>query len=207
MSLYGPIVTGYDLELAVLDTLRRYFRADLADFERSLERGARSIEYPRSWTTATTLDRWPETQLPAIVVVSTGLAEPPEYGAGGLSPLSGWWDVAVAAITSASDGEAAARLSKWYAAIARRVLLQHGDLGGLAAGVRMTDESYDLVPFEDGRVHAGAEVGFAVRVEDFTDPRAGVLEPPEDPYADPGDEPSVDDVIVTVERVESTTHP
>jgi hypothetical protein len=71
----------------------------------------------------------------------------------------------------------------------------------------MTDESYDLVPFEDGRVHAGAEVGFAVRVEDFVDPRAGVLEPPEDPYADPGDEPSVDDVIVTVERVESTTHP
>jgi hypothetical protein len=200
VSLYGPLVTGHDIEQAIETTLRAYFPGDLGDLSaRLFEDNRRGIEPIRSWSTATTVDRYPEQQLPALIIVSTGTAEPPTQVDG---RWSAWWDVGIAAITAGVDGALAARTAKWYAAVARRVLLQHPTLGGLAGGLTFTDESYDVVPFENGRTHAGAEVGVSVLVSDLVDAHAGPTEPPADPWADPGDFPAADEVTMAVQRVE-----
>lgn len=202
-EVYGPLVTGHDVEAAVETTLRAYFPGDLGDLAYRVKGDRRGIEPIRSWSTATSVDRWPEAQLPAIVIVSTGLTGEPSQVNGS---YSAWWDVGVAAITAGTDGAQAARVAKWYAAVARRVVLQHATLGGFADAVTLTDESYDVVPFEDGRVHAGAEVGFSILVGDIVNAHAGPTEPPDDPWAEPEGLPAVDTVTLSTHRVEGATH-
>src|SRR5690606_7735445 len=76
-SIFGPIVTGADVERAALDTLKTWAPEYLAWVERATGREPGSLARPRSWVNSTSIDRWPEEQLPSVLLLSTGLAEEP----------------------------------------------------------------------------------------------------------------------------------
>jgi hypothetical protein len=82
-SAIGPIVSGHDVEQATLAVLRRWMPTYLAEAERQTGRVVGSLPVIRGWTVATTFDKWPEDQLPAIVLISPGLASPPDADGSG----------------------------------------------------------------------------------------------------------------------------
>lgn len=203
-SIFGQIVDADQVEAAVLETLRKWLPTYLAEIER--QRGITppgSLPRPRSWTVASSLDKWPDHPLPAVFAVSPGLAEEPlRTSRGGYRAP---WGVGVAAVVSAKDRAASRRLAAMYGAAIRTCLLQHRSLAGFATGLDWIDEDLDNAPPEQARTLAIAQELFVVTVDRVLDPAAGPAQP--DPEADPtepyDDWPTVQTTDLDVEAMTS----
>lgn len=199
-QVFGRVVTGTDVERAVLDTLKAWMREYLAWVERHAERSPRSLQMPRSWVSATEVERWPEEQLPSVLVLNTGLAEPPERDGEGAFRAS--FAVGIAVIVSAKDRAETDELSKLYVTAIRAALLQHPSLGGFADAVEWVDENYDALPAGPGgsrrRQLAAGQVVFRVTVGDVLVSPGGPTAPRDNPYEEP-EWPFAETVEVTIE--------
>jgi hypothetical protein len=182
-SAIGPIVTGAEVEQAALDVLRRWSSTYLAHLEvqHGLEPGA--LPRLRAWTTAPEFEKWPEDQLPAVLLVSPGISEEPLPDGAGYYRVR--FSLGVAVIVSAASLADTARLAKWYGAVMRTILLQHQSLEGFAGGITWVDENYDDVPSEDTRTLGASQSIFAVEVRGFARRWNG----PATPFRLPGDDP------------------
>lgn len=198
MSVFGSLITGSDVEAWVTDTLQTWMATYLGEMERRTGRPGGSLQPPRSYVTVNELVRWPEEQIPAVIIVSPGLAdEPARHGDGG---YTAGWVVDIGVIVSASSRQATSELAKVYAVAVRAALLQHRSLGGRASGVSWVDESYDDLPAEQGRTLAAGLGRFHVRAKDVVNSDAGTANPvpPPDPVIPPGDWPTVREDGVTI---------
>lgn len=186
MTVYGPVVTGEDVENAVIGTLRLWTPAYVAEISAHSGRGRATLPKFRSFTSAAEADAWPEDQLPACVVVSPGLYRQPWKDGNG--KYRAQWDVALAAICSGSDRASTLKLLRLYCAALRLTALQNPSLGGFGEGVTWLDESYDdSLGFEDSRTIAMGLVRLAVEVSSVVSSFGGLKQVPTDPDADPGD--------------------
>jgi hypothetical protein len=193
VTVFGRVVTGYQVEQAVIETLnalaaRLPARARAAD--RPGGRPGRAPGRPRSWTTPNEFQHWPEEQLPAGVVISTGLAEQPRSD--GVT-IGAAWTIGVAVVVSAPDRMRVDELAKLYSAAVRSILLHKGSLGGFAAGFVLDDESYDDVPDAQGRTLGAGQVIGRVLVDDVNATRGGPASPSAAPEVAPPDWPVVPD--------------
>lgn len=202
MSIYRPIITGADVQAAAMDTLQLWMPAYVAELERQTGREPRSVPLPKTWKhTTEKLQRWPEDQVPAVIVVSPGTEGDP------LVNGDGTYDVAfvlgVGVIVAARDQPSANDLVKLYAAAIRTLLVQHASLGGFASGLVWSDEKYDGLPADYLSVGAGAELTFFVAVSGVMSEDGGPGDPPDDPYDDPGEWPTVEttELILTAEEI------
>lgn len=202
MSLYGPMVTGAHVEAAAIETMQLWMPGYLAEAERQAGLDARSLATPRAWkTTNEDIDHWPELQLPAVVIVSPGIVErPTKDGAGRYTAVFG---LAIGVVVNARDQAAANLNAKLYGACVVAMLLHHPSLGGFASALDWVDLSYDDVPADYLSVGAYAAAGFEVTVPDVLHAYSGPTEPPDDPYEDPGDRPTVatTDLTLTAEAL------
>lgn len=194
IRVFGPLISSTDVEEAAEATLRAYIDDYLYMAERVTGRGEGSIARPGSFNLRGEFATWPEDQLPAIVLISTGLAQPPErVGARYHTVYELHVGIAVSAKTGPEPGSAqtaAERLVKLYGAVCTRILTQHPSLGGFAEGIRWFDERHG----ESNRTPDGA-VGltrdtFHVHVTDVIDTYAGPATPstssvPVDPNTGP----------------------
>lgn len=191
-DVFGNLVTGTDVEAAALSTLKLWAPAYMAWAERSTDRAPGSLPAPRSWVTASGVERWPEEQLPSVLLVSTGLAEPPSLDGSG--SYRGTFALGLAVVVAARDRADADALAKLYVATLGAILLHKPSLGGLAAGVEWTDEKYDALPGDPAkrRQLAAGQAVYTVDVRDIRSGRgAGPLTPPDDPQAPAPDDPTV----------------
>jgi hypothetical protein len=198
-SAIGPIVTGRDVELAALRMLKRWSSTYLAEAERQTGRTVGSLPRVRAWTTAPDFEKWPEDQLPCVLLISPGLAEPPNVR--GTGNYRARFSLGIAVIVSAARMDDTAALAKLYCATLRACLLQHQSLEGFAAGVTWLDENYDDLPSIDDRSLGAGQAIFAVEVDGIstrwngpTSPDSEPPEPPTDPI--PAD-PTAERVVVT----------
>jgi hypothetical protein len=140
-SAIGTIVTGRDVELAVLRFLKRWAGAYLAECERQRGFAPGALPRIRTWTIANEFETWPEDQLPCLLLVSPGLAEAPMPDGAGVYRAK--FTLGLAVIVSARTGDETAALAKLYCAAMRAAILQHQSLEGFATGVEWIDENYD----------------------------------------------------------------
>lgn len=161
-SAIGPIVTGRDVEVAAIRVLKRWSGTYLAECERQRDYEPGSLPRIRAWTASPTLDKWPEDQLPVVIVISPGLIDGPSPDGRGLYRAR--FSLGIAPVTSAAGLERTAELAKLYTAALRSCLIQHQSLEGFALGVEWLDESYDDLPLDDGRTLGAGQAIFAVEV-------------------------------------------
>lgn len=180
-SYLGEIVLASDVESAIIDHYKLWQTTYLAEIERLQSRDAESLPVIRSYTTKNELDKFPEEQLPAMVVVSPGIVtDSMEHeGAGFYSAL---WDVGVAVVASGREESTTNVLRGIYGAVTRAIFLQH-PATSVGAIEEWVDESYNDLPVDADRTMAVVQLLFRVRVERVIESNAGLLEPLDDPYA------------------------
>ena len=188
-SIFGRIVTGADVEEAAMHTLKLWSSTYLAELERQHGLTAGDLPRVRSWTTAPSFDKWPEDQLPAMVLVSIGLGGPPEKRRS--SVYTARWLLSIAAVVSASTQQQSHRLAELYVAAHRALLLNRQSLDGFGAdGTDWLEESYDDMPYDDARSLGWGIAHFTVQVDDVQTVHAGPttpdvpLVPDTDPWPD-----------------------
>lgn len=172
------VITATDVEDAAIATLKprlEYYLEQLG------------LPIPRAWTRQTRFNKWPEDQVPAIIIYSPGLAEEPNKR--GTGEIDARWTLGIAALVSARDQNSTDRLAKEYGALIRASILQESSLGGFARGVDWMDESYDEIDVMQNRTLSAAEMVFSVEVE-------GVVNARELPYMPDGPIPTPSDFVV-----------
>lgn len=211
MSIYGQIIDGSQVEDIVTNFLKRWlpqYVAQVAD-DRGLERDA--IPAPKTWANTTEFNLDETTQLPAILIITNGLAERPQrFGDGSFNAK---YVIGIAVVVSAGGDDparATSRLAKRYAAALHTLMLQQSALeSDLVAGVSWDDESYDDVPSEQGRSLASVRAVFTIEIRNVLNANDGPILPddPPDPTDPPGTWQTVRDpdseppyTPVTVER-------
>lgn len=205
-SQFGPIITRLDVEAAVVAHLQAWSLTYIAEVERQQELDAESLPPIRNYTTVGSgIEKWPEDQLPMLLIMSTGLAEPPKREGRGLYRAS--WNCGIAAITAgggADPADSAKRTAGYYQGAVRAAMLQHPSLGGFAAGVTWVDERYDELPVEQSRSMAAASGFFRIEVEGVADSTGGVATVPDNPYDSPPDLPTADELELEVNPTDDT---
>lgn len=198
MSVYGRIIDGTDVELAAESCLKFWIHRYLAEVERQHDVTVGDYARPRSWKTANEMDRWPDDQLPAIIIISTGLTgdRPTAEGDGSVRAP---WGLGVAAVVSANTFGNTRTLALRYAAAIRACLSQNQSLrralDGSVRGVTWLDERYNELPPEDGRTIMAARLLFEVEVADVIN----VNTRPPEAEPEPEDWPTVEAVTNTQE--------
>lgn len=185
MSIFGPIIDANQVEEAVRDTLQLWFPTYLRELENQRGMTEGEMPPPRAYVVSGDNDREPEDQLPAVVVVSPGLAENPfQEGDGSFRAP---WSVGVGIFTSARDRESTEKLVRQYCAVARTIMLQKQSLGGFADGTEWIDEDFDEIEFDDTRTIGAGLVEFTVMVAEVVNRRGGPAKPTlPDPVGQPG---------------------
>lgn len=180
--IFGPIVTASTVEQATIATLQAWLPTYIAELERREGLDPGSVAAIRSWATVNKFRRAPQEQLPAAIVVSPGISQPPERRGDGL--IDAWWRIGVAIVVFASTREATNDLAKLYAAAVRTIIVQKPALAGdpaapepLATRVQLISELSDDVPPDYLEVGATGQVEFDVLVEGIAQASTGPAEP------------------------------
>lgn len=185
-NVFGSVLDGAQVEETVQKFLARWLPTYLSQLaaDRGLPRDAWLREnWPPTWTNSTTFDLDETTRLPAILILSTGLADRPEMEGDGNYRAK--WTVGIAAVVSANDQEATNRLAKRYGAAIRWLMIQHQSLEDPnVEGLSWEDEAYDDIPSGQRRTLASARLVFVIEYRHVVNRLDGPVlpdEPPEDP--------------------------
>jgi len=162
-SIFGQIVTGLDVEQWCMEELATWSSTYLAEVERQSGLSGHDLARVKSWVTGPSLDKWPEDQLPAGLLISVGLAERPSMSGDG--SYNARWQMGLAIIVSARTEAETHRLAMLYIAAHRTLLLQRPSLGERTLGVDWQDENYDQLPYDDIRSLGAGMANFTVEVE------------------------------------------
>lgn len=190
MSLFGPLRHGGEIEDAVLASLQLWLPDYLREVERQAGLDAEVLEGPRSIGWAPEMTKWPEDQLPSLIVVSPGTSEDPERDGEGVHRARFALNVGV--VASAADERDTRRLAQLYGAVVRGCLLQHRILAEEIQVVAWNGEGYDDIPqaAEMRRTVALGLNRFTVEIGDLVSDTQGPGEPTDG--GDPGDWPVID---------------
>lgn len=178
----GIVITGADVEDAVLTHLKTWFQTYLYAIEEAQSLSYDSLPVPRGWFAVNEFDKFPDDQLPTVLVVSPGLYdEPREEGRGRIRAR---WTIGVGVVVAGPDRDTTRRLSRWYIAAARLAMVQQQSLGGFSTGVNWLSEDYTQLDVEDARFLAAGTANFWVEVtqagERWEGPGSPVVSPPGD---------------------------
>lgn len=194
MSVFGNITTSVDVEGAMEAHVVKWITTYLREVERQKGLKVGLLPSPRSYQKRNELQRWPEDQMPAIVIVAPGTAGTPKRKGDGTYDAN--WVCGVAAVVSSTDKESTRTMASYYTAAIRAAVLQHRSIGGFARGVTYEDERFDDLPEVQGRSLVSGQVFFTVQVSAIVDSSQG----PSQPSDDPAEWPDVETAQVTIQK-------
>ncbi len=184
MSIIGPIILPQHVKDAVARTIRAFMETYLAEVERAAGLDPRSLLVPKPGSYITReddrLEDWPESQLPAVIIMSPGTAERPAVDGDG--EYAARWAVNVAVVASGNSQLATSDLAGYYAGAVRALLVQQGTLQGFANGTTWKGERYGDLPADARRTLATSIEVFEVRVENVVTRGLGPRKPLDEPY-------------------------
>ena len=205
-TIFGPIFDGSVLTRAVLATLKAWFPTYIKEIE--LQRGYTpgEIPAPKTYVERWAFDSYPDDKIPAVIVVSPGMFEPPRRDGDGT--VSGWWSVGVGIIAAANTEDNSERLAKVYGAGARMIMEQKGylDESWEFNGCIVLDETYTDIPdIEQARTMRSVHVVSRVQVINMWDAFGGPAQPAApDPVNQPGSQwPDVQTTFIDIESKKS----
>lgn len=184
-NIFGTIVTGKQVRVAMKDHLQAWFPSYIAEIGREDGRDGGALPLFRSYVSRLDMPegRYAEDQMPSCVIVAPGLVEEPIKKSG---MYIARWGVSVGAVLSGQDFENTFELTELYAAAIRSSVVQHPGLGGFATGTDWLSERYDEIPNEMQRTLGAGSVQFVVEVQNAVNPKDGPDAPLTDPIFDPG---------------------
>jgi len=202
--VFGPIVSGGAVRAAVLDTVRLWLPAYLAEVERQRGHTPGALGQPRSWRRPPDIWKVADQQSPAVMVLPPVWNGQPDREGGTRGSVQASWRVAVAVVVNVGGGDPdwSGEVAADYCAALWALLEQQGSLGGVAADTRCVDLDTALLTQADQRQRALAagSVSAIVMTRDSLRRREGPVEVPADPYEDPGVWPVVETANVTVDK-------
>jgi hypothetical protein len=195
MSLFGEMSYGGELELAVVEHLRRWMPTYCKEVARQ---HSSPLAEPKSYTVVSEYARWPENGLPAVIVESAGLVDEPEES--GERFLSGTFAVEVAMVVQGKDAISTRRQAQHYGLAVIGSMLQHRKLSDLIFVSKMTGAGFAGQNLELRRTSVVVAAVFEVTHEKFLNTGEGPIAP--DPEGSPPEWPTVVSTEVDVEEKE-----
>jgi hypothetical protein len=205
-DIFKSIIDGGVVEGWVEDTLKAWWEVYSRELE--IQRGETPGLHPQpaSWVVidGPEADREVADQMPAIIIISPGLnGQRPIHD--GRGQYRATWLVGVGLFVSASTREDTKNLVRFYAAVARAIMLQKSSLGGNVARTTWLDESYDdNFNFTDQLTISAGSVIFEVEVDNVVTHGAGPVADP-DPGTQPGSQPHYANRVIIDLRKERIT--
>jgi hypothetical protein len=206
-TAFGPILSAFEVEHALVACVRIWIRDYLAEMERQRGQAVEGMPWFRSIVVAGAPEKWPEDQLPALLVSSPGLAETGTrrgievHGDGGYVAR---YRVDAVCEVSARGNRQAIRLARVYAAAVRALLIQQplrkpSNPPPWLRRVEWTGEDFTLRDWTVDRTRCAGRVSFVVEVADVMTRGLG----PRQPYYQPA-EPTEPPEPMLMPDVEST---
>jgi hypothetical protein len=175
-SIFGPIITGGDIEDWTLALLKRWYSTYLAEVERQHAMSGHDLPRPLAYAIGTSFDKWPEDQVPAVIVATRGTFDRPTRDGGGI--YNARWAVDVGVVCSASTQAQSHRLAQLYTGAARDLILQRPSLDGqLWGGIIWTGEDYTGLAYDDTRSLYSGSVQVAIQANAVAVANAGPTTP------------------------------
>jgi len=202
-SIFGPLVSAVDIELAVAGVLQRWIDTYLLKAERHHGLEDRFLVRPRSIRISSEADKLPEDQLPALLVMSPGTVEDAPV-MNGESDYTAVWELSISGVVAARGTPNGYSLAMQYARLwamaIRGVVVQQQDERGVFAWWDWQRERYDLIDADGERTIAAGRVSVQVQTYQTIRRWAGPIEPavPPAPPGDPGPDPEWP-VVETIE--------
>lgn len=144
-----------------------------------------------NWQHTTDFDVTETTQLPAVLIINTGVNGTPQREGDGSYRVT--WLIGIGVLVSAGGDNPAlnsSRLAKRWGAAIRCAMVQYCLDNPSVEGIGWEDEGYDDVPTELQRSLASARLVFSVEYRDVVNTNLGPGQP--DPHPDPVTEPYED---------------
>lgn len=206
----GPMVTGADVEDAILATLKDWLPAYICEAERDHQMEVGSTPWPKGWAiTGRDLQKLNSDQLPCLVLMAGGVLTPPrKEGPPGVYTAT--WGVEIGSVFNAAWGRSSRRHAQLYAAAIRTCLIQRPmpALGEVVVDPR--GEVYDEMDFADSRTYSASVVSFDVEVRGMGWDSGGpppAAAPPTDPTVPFEPWVTVTDVEIDVRNDLPPNHP
>jgi hypothetical protein len=205
-SIFGPIVSVGDVEGWTLALLKRWISTYLAEVERQHGRSGSDLPRPKGWAIGSSFDKWPEDQVPGVLVSSRGTVDVPRKRGDG--SYRARWAIEPGVCCSGRTQAESHELATLYGVALRLLMIQRPSLDGHASGTVWLGEQLDDLGYDDSRSLYAVRNVFAVEVEDVAFAGAGPTLP--DAPLEPDDTqpwppwPEVETVDVDVENVAVT---
>ncbi len=214
MSIFGEIISTYDVEQAAVKTLREWTNDYLAEIERKRGLPKKTIPRPpafESYHGGVDLESWTQDVAPEVMVICKPLGAPEIRGQGGYGQgydltVGCLWVGTGSALAERPEDEARAVAS--YLGAASMLLVQQPTLGALSERLRMTAPPTISLPNPDRRDIALATTQFEVWVATIIEEGEGPLalgQEPEEPYPE-GPEVETTSETVKAEPVTEAIH-
>ena len=179
------MVTSYDVELAILETLKAWLPAYLAEHDRQHGLDPGWTPAPRGWVlTGRTLQKLVSDQLPVVVLMNAGLTGPPRKE-GPPGTYTATWAMQLGTLISAAWGSDSRQRAAAYSRAIQLALEQRG-LAGITAAFAWTGELPDEYDFAGTRTYSATVLGLNVEVRNVAWSAGGPppdAPPPDDPTA------------------------
>jgi hypothetical protein len=138
VSIFGNIISDDVVEDAVTATLQRWIDTELSEIERQRHVAVGFYARPRAWEIRNDMDKWPEEALPAVIVISTGLADAPVRD--GRRDYRATYAIGVATVCGSVNASEARKSAHRLGAAVRASLVHHQSLDhGINSQVRGVD--------------------------------------------------------------------
>jgi hypothetical protein len=207
MSVFGQILSPAVVEQWIIDLSDKWFDEYLAEMER--QRGLEPNYYPRlkSLVTANDFDGfWPEDNLPCLLVMNSGMAEPPARD--GQGEWRTRWLFGIAVIVSTDTRKDTRSAMHDFSMAFTAMILQHRSLEHPEAilGTSWVDGRPSAIPAPEGdtrRLGAG-QMMFNIDVKSVVSERGTPPEPDPrpDPYVPAGDRQEISSGHATIDLVQ-----
>jgi hypothetical protein len=191
--VYGEFTGAHHVEAAILSLLWKWLPSYQYEVSREAGMDPEHLKPVRSWRVATDMERFPEDQLPGVILVNNGVAEPPvKYSTDdGASTYMAYWviQLGIHAVAKGQKVRAAPRaltLARMYSLAIRLAMLQQRDEDGVMGMVDpLTEVPGGALSVEDDRTTCLAVCSFRVQTFSYAEWGAGPTEPIYPPETDP----------------------
>jgi hypothetical protein len=205
---FGDFAGGHNVDLVLYNLIDKWLLTYLYEIARRSGEEFDELKPFRSWRVSTELEKMPEDQTPALIMVNLGLADNP-VKRGSSSPGQSFyatWSYQFGCLTSAKGKKVnaaprAIRLSQMYTTAVRLILIQKSDDEGVLGMRDWMDEGYDGVDSEDDRTINLSHTDFWINVPAAATWANGPMEPVPEPGPDSPVWPTVISADVGIEKV------
>lgn len=177
--MIGDLKGANRVEQAVQEHVEYWFPSYLRAVEQISDYNLKELPDFRSIETSPEFERWPEDQIPGLLIVSPGMI-PGSVKVEGNGHMRAKFSVGLGVIVSADTKDNVNDLAKWYGIAIAALMVQKPSISGFARGTDLVNMSFDDLGSDGIRTQASALCIFEIEVPEIIDASKGLPAPIDD---------------------------